>query len=221
MLARTLLQPAVPITAGLKIARWAVALAHDRERLAQAQAAGLAVQLGGPVGDLGTIGPKGAAVRQRMAMRLGLADAPAWHVHRNAWIDLFDRAGQTVGTIGKIARDVALMAQPEVGEMLEAEPREGVGASSAMPHKRNPVACAHGIAAALRMPGLLATLHACALSEHERGLGPWQAELGVVPDIAGCLGTALDGLDTLSSSLVVNAARSSALFSLDARTTAP
>ncbi len=69
MLGRTLMQPAVPITAGLKLARWAAALAQDRERLAEAQVMGLAVQLGGPVGALEALGGKGPAVRHRVAMR--------------------------------------------------------------------------------------------------------------------------------------------------------
>ncbi len=207
MLGRTLMQPALPITAGFKIARWAVALAHDRERIAEAQALGLAVQFGGPVGGLDALGAKGPAVRHRMATRLGLADAPAWHVHRNAWIDLLDRIGQAVLTTGKIARDVSLLAQPEVGEMQEALPRPGVGASSSMPHKRNPVGCAHGLAAAVRMPGLLAALHAGAIAEHERALGGWQAEIAVVPEIAGVFGTSLDFLGTIAQSLVVNPAR--------------
>jgi len=207
MLGRTLMQPALPITAGLKLARWAVALAHDRERVAEAQAAGLAIQLGGPVGALEAMGARGAAVRHRMAMRLGLADAPAWHAHRNAWIDLLDRVGLLVLTAGKIARDISLGAQPEVGEMLESEAREGVGASSSMPHKRNPVACVHALAAAERMPGLLASLHASAISENERALGGWQAELAIVPDIAGLLGSSLDFLDTVSGALVIDRKR--------------
>ncbi len=207
MLGRTLMQPALPMTAGLKIARWAVALAHDRERIAQAQAAGLAVQLGGPVGALEALGAKGLAVRRRVAAALGLADAPVWHVHRNAWLDLLGRMGQATITAGKIARDVSLLMQPEVGEMLEAPPRPGVGASSSMPHKRNPVACAHALAAAIRMPGLLATVHAGAIAEHERALGGWQAEIAVVPEIAGALGTSLDFLGTIAESLVVNPAR--------------
>ena len=62
-------------------------------------------------------------------MRLALADAPSWHVHRNAWIDLLGRIGQLVLTAGKIARDISLAMQPEVGEMRESAPREGVGAS--------------------------------------------------------------------------------------------
>jgi len=207
MMGRTLMQPALPITAGFKIGGWALALAHDRERLAEAQEGGLAVQLGGPVGALESMGAKASAVRHRVAMRLGLADVPAWHVHRNAWIDLLDRIGQVVATAGKVALDISLMQQPEVGEMLEAAPRAGVGVSSSMPHKRNPVGCVHALAAATRMPGLLATVHAAALAQHERALGGWQAELAVVPDIAAQLGSALDFLDGIATSLVVDAKR--------------
>jgi 3-carboxy-cis,cis-muconate cycloisomerase len=210
MLGRTLLQPAVAITAGLKIARWADALARDRERLLESQAVALALQLGGPVGALEALGTRYAAVRHRAAMKLGLADVPSWHSHRNAWIDLLDRIGLLVLTAGKIARDVSLMMQPEVGEMLEAAPREGVGRSSAMPHKRNPVYCAHALAAATRIPGLLATVHMGALAEHERALGGWQAESATIADIAQCLGGSLDFLDTLASGLVVDAARMAA-----------
>jgi 3-carboxy-cis,cis-muconate cycloisomerase len=207
MIGRTLMQPAMPITAGLKIARWAVALARDRERLGDAAAEGLAVQFGGPVGALESFGAKGPAIRHRIALELGLADKPSWQSHRNAWVDLLARVGEVVLTAGKIARDVALMAQPEVGEMLEAPPREGVGASSAMPHKRNPVGCVHALAAAARVPGLMASLYAGAIGEHERALGGWQAELILVPEIAGTLGTSLDFLDTIAASLVVNADR--------------
>lgn len=210
MLGRTLMQPAVPITAGLKIARWALALAADRERLSGALATGLAVQLGGAVGALDGMHARGPAVRHRLAAALGLADARAWHVHRNAWIDLLDRAALVVATAGKIARDVALLSQPEVGEMREAAPREGVGSSSAMPHKRNPVGCAHALAAAVRAPGLVAALHASACAEHERALGGWQAELVLVPELAGCLGSSLDFLDLLGPSLVVDPARMAA-----------
>jgi 3-carboxy-cis,cis-muconate cycloisomerase len=208
MAGRTLMQPAVPITAGLKLARWATALAQDRERLAEAAATGLAVQLGGAVGALEVLGPKGPAVRHRVALALGLADVPEWHSHRNNWLDLLDRIALVVVTAGKIARDLALLGQAEVGEMRDAPPREGVGGSSAMPHKRNPVGCLHALAAAARMPGLIATVHlAAAELEHERALGGWQAELVAVPEIAGALGSALDFLDTIAGSLVIDAER--------------
>jgi 3-carboxy-cis,cis-muconate cycloisomerase len=207
MLGRTLMQPAIAMSAGVKIARWAAALAADRERVAEAQALALVVQWGGPTGTQQGLGMKGIAARKHLARRLGLEDGPSWQAHRNAWLDLLDRLGLVVLTAGKIARDIALLMQPEVGEMRESPPQEGVGASSAMPHKRNPVACAHALASATRMPGLLSTLHSAGLGEHERALGGWQAELALVPEIASALGSSLDFLDIIASSLVVDAAR--------------
>ena len=107
-------------------------------------------------------------------------------------------------TVGKIARDVALLSQPEIGEMLESAPVKGVGGSSAMPHKRNPVACLQAIAAATRAPGLMATLLHGALGEHERALGGWQAELATTPELLDTLGSALNALELIAEGLVVN-----------------
>jgi 3-carboxy-cis,cis-muconate cycloisomerase len=207
MLGRTLMQPAVAMSAGVKVARWAAALAADRERLAEAQGTALAVSWGGAIGTQQGLGERGIAARKRLARRLGLEDSLSWHVHRNAWIDLLHRAGMVVLTAGKIALDLSLLSQPEVAEMREAPPQEGVGGSSAMPHKRNAVGCMHALAAATRMPGLLSTLHAAALPEHERSLGRWQAELVVVPEIVAALGSSLDFLDIISASLVIDAGR--------------
>jgi 3-carboxy-cis,cis-muconate cycloisomerase len=207
MLGRTLMQPAIAMSAGVKIARWAHALAADRDRLAEAQAAGLALQWGGAIGTQQGLGDRGIAARKLLARRLALEDATSWHVHRNAWLDLLARITATVLTCGKIAKDISLLMQPEVGEMRETPPQEGVGASSAMPHKRNPVACAHALAAAARVPGLLAAILGASASEHERALGGWQAELVLVPELASALGSALDFLDTVAAALVVDAAR--------------
>ena len=120
---------------------------------------------------------------------------------------LLESAGHVVLTTGKIARDIALLSQPEVGEMLEAAPRAGAGASSSMPHKRNPAGCAQALAASIRLPGLLSSLHAASIAEHERALGGWQAELAIVPDIAGVLGMSLDFLEVIAGSLVIDADR--------------
>jgi 3-carboxy-cis,cis-muconate cycloisomerase len=110
-------------------------------------------------------------------------------------------------TIGKIARDVSLLAQAEVGEMLEAAPVKGVGGSSAMPHKRNPVACLQALVAAARVPGLVATLLSGSLGEHERALGGWQAELVTIPELVDAAGGALDAIERIAPGLVVNAER--------------
>ena len=65
--------------------------------------------------------------------------------------------------------------QPEVGELAEpASP--GRGGSSSMPHKRNPAGSLLALEAALRAPGLAATLMASLTPELERGLGQWQSQ---------------------------------------------
>jgi 3-carboxy-cis,cis-muconate cycloisomerase len=87
--------------------------------------------------------------------------------------------------------------------MLESTPRKGVGSSSAMPHKRNPVACLQAIAAATRAPGLMATLlHAG--QEHERAIGGWQGELATFPELVDAFGGSLDALERIAGGLVVN-----------------
>ena len=114
--------------------------------------------------------------------------------------------GHVMLTAGRIAGDIALLAQAELGEMQEAPPA-GVGVSSAMPHKRIPVACVHAIAAATRLPDLLAGVHTASQAEHEPALGGWQGELVLVSQIASALGSSLEFLDTIAASLVVNLAR--------------
>lgn len=205
MLGRTLMQPATPITAGLKIARWAAALHRCRLRLAEASARALRVQLGGAVGTLDAIGEKRATVRRGVAERLGLGEGRSWHDHRDDLLRLMAELAVVAATIGKIARDVSLLSQAEIGEMLESAPAKGVGGSSAMPHKRNPVACLQALAAAQRTPGLMATLLSGAVGEHERALGGWQAELVTIPELVDAAGSALDALERIAGGLVVNA----------------
>ncbi len=207
MLGRTLMQPATPITAGVKIARWAAALHRCRLRLAEARERALCIQLGGAVGTLDAIGAKRAMVRNGLAMRLRLHEARAWHDHQDEMLRLMTELAIVATTIGKIARDVSLLSQAEVGEMLESAPVKGVGGSSAMPHKRNPVACLQALTAAARVPGLMATLLAGSVGEHERALGGWQAELVTVPELVDAAGSALDALERIASGLVVNPER--------------
>jgi 3-carboxy-cis,cis-muconate cycloisomerase len=207
MLGRTLMQPATPITAGLKIARWAAALHRCRLRLAEARERALCIQLGGAVGTLDALGDKRVQVRNGLAMRLHLHEARPWHDQRDELLRVMAELAIVTETIGKIARDVSLLSQAEVGEMLESMPTKGVGGSSAMPHKRNPVACLQALAAATRAPGLMATLLSASLGEHERALGGWQAELVTIPELLDATGGALDALERIAAGLVVNAER--------------
>jgi len=207
ILARTLMQPASVTSFGLKCVNWAAPLVRGRDRLTVAARRALQVQLGGAVGTLAQMKGDGPAVRALMAEDLGLGDPGAtWHTQRDEWIALGCELGLLVGSLGKIAKDIALMGQYEVGEL--AEPSEpGRGGSSAMPHKRNPVASMVALAAATRAPQRVAALLAAMPQEHERALGAWQAELAEWPQLLMSAHGSVRALAGALPGLQVDAAR--------------
>ncbi|CAN5689300.1 3-carboxy-cis,cis-muconate cycloisomerase [soil metagenome] len=177
LLARTLMQPAQVISFGFKAISWIAPLVRTHERLREASRRALQLQLGGAVGTLAIMGDKGNAVARRMGLDLDLAVPPGpWHTQRDEWVSFGCEVGVLCGALGKIAKDISLLAQGEIGEVAEPS-GGGRGGSSAMPHKRNPVSSMVGIAAATRAPHRVAALLAAMPQEHERGLGNWQAEL--------------------------------------------
>jgi 3-carboxy-cis,cis-muconate cycloisomerase len=198
MIGRTWLQQATPITFGLKAAGWLDSLDRQRAAIAAALEGASVVQFGGAAGTLASLGDQGPAVAAQLAATLGLAttDIP-WHASRDRFARVACALGVACGTFGKIARDVALLAQTEVGEAAEAKG----GGSSTMPHKQNPVGASVAIAASLRAPGLVATMLAAMPQEHERGLGGWPAEWEVLPELllvtAGAARALAGALDTL------------------------
>ena len=123
------------------------------------------------------------------------------------------RSDSSSATLGKLARDLALLAQSEVGEAFEAA-APGRGGSSTMPQKRNPVAAAIALAAATRVPALVATMLAAAVQEHERGLGNWPAEWETLPEIVLLAAGALDAMADAVAGLEVDAARMQANLDL-------
>jgi 3-carboxy-cis,cis-muconate cycloisomerase len=207
VLARTLLQPAQVTSFGFKVAGWLVPLARARARLRTAAADALQLQLGGAVGTLAVMGEAGLAVVARMAASLGLkAPAMTWHTQRDEWVRLGLEVAVLAGSLGKLAADLALMAQGEVGELAEPS-GAGRGGSSAMPHKRNPVSSMIALAAATRAPQQAATLLAAMGQQHERGLGNWQAELAEWPALFLSAHGALCALDEALAGLQVDPAR--------------
>lgn len=207
ILARTLMQPASVTSFGLKCVGWAAPLVRSRDRISQAARCALNVQLGGAVGTLAQMKGQGPQVRRHMAEALGLGDPGAtWHTQRDEWVVLGCELGIMVGSLGKIAKDISLMGQWEVGEL--AEPSEpGRGASSAMPYKRNPVASMAALAAAERAPQRVAALLQAMSQEHERALGAWQAELGEWPQLLMAAHGSVRALAGALPGLQVDAAR--------------
>jgi 3-carboxy-cis,cis-muconate cycloisomerase len=189
---RTFLQHAQPIVFGLKAAGWLSAVERHRARLRETARRTLVLQLGGAVGTLEAIGPRALEVATSLAEALGLElpDLP-WHAHRDRLAELAVTLGLLVGTLGKIAADISLLAQTEVAEAFEPD-APGRGVSSAMPQKRNPIGTAVARAASLRVPGLVSVMLAAMVQEHERGLGGWHAEWETLPEIAVLASGALD-----------------------------
>jgi 3-carboxy-cis,cis-muconate cycloisomerase len=207
MVARTWLQHALPMPFGLKLAEYAAALHRSRQRLRRLRAETLALQFGGAAGTLAALGDKGILVSEKLAevLKLPLPDAP-WHTHRDRIAEAASVFAIIAGSCGKIARDVTLMMQTDVGEAFEPS-GEGRGGSSTMPHKRNPVAAASALGAASMAPNLAATIFAAQVQEHERSAGPWHAEWPTLPTLMLVTSGALAAIVDLSEGLEVDAAR--------------
>ena len=192
MAGRTLLQQAVPVTFGLLAAGWLTAIDEARADLAQIRSSRLAVQYGGAAGTLAALGDDGPRVAALLAEELGLA-APVlpWHTNRLRIIQLGAALAGVCAALGKVARDVTLLAQSEVAEVHEGAGSAGQrGGSSAMPHKQNPVASVVILGCVKRAPGLLATLAAAAEQEHQRAAGAWHAEWETLSDLLRLTGSA-------------------------------
>jgi 3-carboxy-cis,cis-muconate cycloisomerase len=175
MLARTLLQQALPTSYGLLAAGWMAAIDEACAALAGVP---LAVQMGGPVGH------RDPTVSAQVAEALGLADPLLpWHTNRVLPVALASALGALAGALGKAARDVTLLAHVRDGV-------EGRGGSSAMGHKRNPVAAVSVLACTRRVPGLVATMHAAMEQELQRAAGAWQAEWGTLTELLRLTGSA-------------------------------
>jgi 3-carboxy-cis,cis-muconate cycloisomerase len=205
VMGRTLMQQALPTTFGLKAAGWLAGLDGARLRLAEVVAS-LPVQYGGAAGTLAASSGSGVALRSALATELGLADtAVSWHTVRLPVADLAGALGATAGVLATVAVDVVLLAQTEVGEVSEGG--EGRGGSSAMPHKRNPVAAISARACARRAPGLVATLLAAMEQEHERAAGAWHSEWPALTALLSTVGSAASWLAESLAGLRPDSAR--------------
>ena len=207
VVARTWLQHALPMPFGLKLAEYAAALHRSRKRLQRLRHETLALQFGGAAGTLAALGDKGLAVEEALAWTLKLPrpDAP-WHTHRDRIAEAASAFAILAGSCGKIARDVSLMMQTDVGEAFEPA-GAGRGGSSTMPHKRNPVAAASALGAATMAPNLAATIFAAQVQDHERSAGPWHAEWPTLPGLMLVTSGALTAIVDLAEGLEVDAAR--------------
>jgi 3-carboxy-cis,cis-muconate cycloisomerase len=202
---RTYGQHAAPLTFGFKAAVWLTGIAESAAQMGEVRSRILVASLGGPVGTLSALGEKGPAVLEAFAADLGLAATPiAWHTLRGRIAQAGCWLVMLMGALAKLATDVAHLATTEVGEV--AEPFiAGRGGSSAMPHKRNPVACTVILAAHAAAKGHVATLFDAMAGLHERPAGLWHAEWHALPTLFALASGALREARLLAEGLVVDA----------------
>lgn len=179
MTGRTLMQRAEPVTFGFVAAHWLAGLDDARRWLRRVRETRVVAQFGGAVGVLSGYDMK------------GFKNPPmSWHTNRVGVAEVGCALGALSGVVAKVAGDVVLLAQTEVGEVSEARP----GGSSAMPHKRNPVAAISARACAAQAPGLVATLLAAMAQEHQRAAGMWHAEWRPMRELLVSAGSAMSWL---------------------------
>jgi 3-carboxy-cis,cis-muconate cycloisomerase len=153
------------------------------ERLHQARSRILQLQFAGAVGTLASLGADAQPVRLALGRELELNVPPiGWHSARDTIAEAASVIAIMTGAVAKIATDVVLLMQSEIGEVFEPY-AHGRGGSSTMPQKRNPMASEFVLAAARNVQAQVPVLLAAGASDHERGTGPWHAEWTALPQV--------------------------------------
>jgi len=202
MRARTLLQPALATTFGYKVAIWFGGIERSWRNLSRAFDDALQLQFGGPAGTLDAFKDRAPTLAEELARELRLRATVPWHTSRDRLAMLIADCGIYTASLAKIARDVALLMQPEIGELSERG-----GGSSSMPHKRNPSQAVVVLAAATRLPGLVSAFLNAIPQEHERAAGGWQSEWPTIADAIQSTGSALAAAAEMIAGLTINAER--------------
>ncbi len=188
---RTHGQQALPVSFGLKVAGWLAPLIRIAERLEEMFPRLLVIQFGGAAGTLAALGNKGLAVKHALAKELDLAvPLMPWHAQRDCFVEFACWLSLVTGSLGKMAQDIILLAQTEVGEVAESA-EAGRSGSSTMPQKSNPITSELILAAARANATLLSGLHHAQIQEHERGTHGWQVEWLTLPQMMILTGGAL------------------------------
>src|SRR5207302_11060608 len=207
MVARSNLQQAVPITFGFKMAGLLSAIERHRERLAQMRPRVLMGEFGGAAGTLASIEKGAMETQQGLMQELGLAQPLiAWHTIRDTIAEVGCFLGLVGGPPGKLAMDVKLMMQTEVGEVYEPF-AHGRGSSSTMPQKRNPISSCYIHACAGVVRQQVAALLDAMLGDHERSTGPWEIEWIALPEAFLLTAGALNQAKSVVAGLEVDAKR--------------
>ncbi len=171
---------AEPITFGLKFANWYAEMSRHEERLRRARETVRVGKISGAVGTYANIDP---GIEEKSCRRLGLERAAisTQVLQRDRHAEFFSTLALIGSSIEKIAIEIRHLQRTEVREAEEFF-APGQKGSSAMPHKRNPIASENlsGLARVLR-GNALAAMENVALW-HERDISHSSVERIIGPD---------------------------------------
>ena len=171
---------AEPITFGLKVANW---YAENRRDAVRFEAAARQIAVGKISGAVGTCTHLGPEIEEKICARLGLTVAPITSqvIERDRHAEYLSTLGILAASLERIALEVRHLQRTEVRELEEPFGGEQRG-SSAMPHKRNPVASEQicGLARVVRS-NAQAAMEDIALW-HERDISHSSVERIILPD---------------------------------------
>jgi len=180
MIGRTHGIHAEPTTFGLKLAMWLMEMRRARERVQCAKEVASYGKLSGAVGTFANVSPR---IEEYVCERLGLKPEPisTQIIQRDRHAEYLAMLAIVGASLDKFATEIRHLQRTEVREVEEPF-SEGQKGSSAMPHKRNPVACEQisGLSRILRS-NAQAALENVALW-HERDISHSSAERVILPD---------------------------------------
>ena len=192
---------AEPITFGLKFAVWYAEMQRNLDRLRHARESIRAGKISGAVGTYANIDPE---IELSVCRKLGLNAAPASTqiIQRDRYAEFFTTLAIIGCSIEKISVEIRHLQRTEVREAEEFF-SAGQKGSSAMPHKRNPIASENlaGLSRVLR-GNALAAMENVALW-HERDISHSSVERIIAPDSTILLDYMLVRLTRVLDRLVV------------------
>lgn len=197
LMARTRMQASLPATAALRIEAWKRPIEDHLARADTVRSALQVVQIGGAIGLRDNPNKLVEDCAATLADILGLKLGPVWHTDRSRMVEFGNWMMLVAGTLGKVGQDISLMSQQGVDEIVLC----GGGGSSAMPHKKNPVASEVMVALARYTSGQQAILGQAMIHEQERSGSAWALEWLTLPAMAEAVGASLRHAKTLMTSV--------------------
>jgi len=192
---------AEPTSFGHKLAVFAFQLDRDRARLRRARESVSVGAISGVVGSYASVDP---VVEELVCERLGLraAEASTQVIQRDRHAEFVAALAVCASTLDALATEIRHLARTEVREVQEPF-AEGQKGSSAMPHKRNPVASERVSGLARVVRGQSVTAMENVALWHERDISHSSAERIIFPDATGLLAFMLREMTWVLEGLLV------------------